>query len=167
MQYKFFYIPAHWPADAEAEVNSFLTGHAIQTVDRQFISAGKQSGWSLCVVYELSSKQNPSLRKKGSIDYREVLDAADFDVYAELRRLRKRLAEEQAVPAYTVFSNEQLASMVTRKVRTLEPQRVRQAQQQPGLPPCRSSSWSIPWGPAQHPVSLAIGLKGKTKRPGT
>lgn len=120
MQYKFFYIPAHWPADAEAEVNSFLTGHAIQTVDRQFISAGEQSGWSLCVVYELSSKQNPSLRKKGSIDYREVLDAADFDVYAELRRLRKQLAEEQAVPAYTVFSNEQLASMVTRKVRTLE-----------------------------------------------
>jgi len=121
MEYKFFHIPALWPADGEAALNAFLARHAIQTVDRQFISAGSQSAWSLCVAYEprLSSdgvKQTKA--RKGSIDYREVLSANDFDVFSELRRLRKQRAEEQAVPPYAVFSNEQLAAMVTGRVRT-------------------------------------------------
>ncbi len=99
MAYKFFYIPARWPADAEAELNAFLVRHAVQTVDRQFISAGEHSGWSLCVAYEASAAEaRPNIRRKGGIDYRELLEPADFDVYAELRRLRKRLAEQQATP---------------------------------------------------------------------
>jgi superfamily II DNA helicase RecQ len=118
--YKFFYIPVRSPADAEAELNAFLARHTVQTVDRQFIAAGEHSAWSLCVVYdEAREPGGQHNRRKGGIDYREVLDASDFDVFSELRRLRKRLAEEQAVPPYTIFSNEQLAAMVTGRVKTL------------------------------------------------
>jgi hypothetical protein len=89
--YKFFYIPVRSPAEVEAELNGFLARHSVQTVDRQFVAAGEHSAWSLCVVYdearEPGSRDN---RRKANIDYREVLDPGDFDVFSELRRLRKR-----------------------------------------------------------------------------
>lgn len=40
MQYKFFTIPYHNPEESVAELNRFLVGHRILTVDRQFIPDG-------------------------------------------------------------------------------------------------------------------------------
>ena len=56
---------------------------------------------------------------KGRIDYKEVLSEADFTVFAKLRELRKTFAEKEAVPAYSIFTNEQLAAMVTEKPSSL------------------------------------------------
>ncbi len=50
------------------------------------------------------------------VDYKEVLSAEDFAVFSKLRDLRKALAEKEAIPAYSIFTNEQLAAMVTGKV---------------------------------------------------
>jgi hypothetical protein len=50
------------------------------------------------------------------VDYKEVLNEADFAVFSRLRDLRKVIAEKEAVPAYAIFTNEQLAAMVTGKV---------------------------------------------------
>jgi superfamily II DNA helicase RecQ len=41
-------------------------------------------------------------------------------VFAKLRSLRKALAEKDGVPAYALFTNEQLASMVQRRVKSLK-----------------------------------------------
>jgi superfamily II DNA helicase RecQ len=59
--------------------------------------------------------QNPS---KSRVDYRDVLNENDFAVFAKLRSLRKRIAEQEGVPVYAVFTNEQLAAMVQKKVLT-------------------------------------------------
>jgi superfamily II DNA helicase RecQ len=53
------------------------------------------------------------------VDYKEVLSSEDFAVFAKLRDLRKVISEKEAVPAYSIFTNEQLAAMVTGKVDTL------------------------------------------------
>jgi superfamily II DNA helicase RecQ len=53
------------------------------------------------------------------VDYKEVLNEADFAVFSRLRDLRKVIAEKEAVPAYAIFTNEQLAAMVTGKVESL------------------------------------------------
>lgn len=45
------------------------------------------------------------------VDYREVLDEAQFARFRKLREARKRIAEEDGVPVYAVFSNDQLAEM--------------------------------------------------------
>lgn len=58
--------------------------------------------------------------KRERIDYREVLGDADFAAYAELRRLRKHLADRDGVPAYAVFTNEQLAEMVKRRIGSVQ-----------------------------------------------
>jgi superfamily II DNA helicase RecQ len=57
-------------------------------------------------------------RAKRGVDYKEVLSAEDFAVFAKLRDLRKEMAEKEGVPPYAVFTNEQLAAMVTTKADT-------------------------------------------------
>ena len=47
------------------------------------------------------------------IDYKEVLNEVDFAVFARLRDLRKVISDKEAIPAYSIFTNEQLAAMVT------------------------------------------------------
>ena len=67
-------------------------------------------------LYPISNR--PLTGRRGKIDYREVLSEADFAVFAKLRALRKTLADAEGVPAYALFSNEQLAEMAQRRVRT-------------------------------------------------
>ena len=49
------------------------------------------------------------------IDYREVLAEQEFAVFAKLRALRKTLAEREGLPAYALFTNDQLAAMVQQR----------------------------------------------------
>lgn len=115
MKYRFFQILARdSTADAEA-LNAFLAARRIVAVDRQFVADGENSFWALSVTYVDGADGQPQGRK-AKVDYREVLDERDFATYAALRTLRKELAERDGVPAYALFTNEQLAAMVQRKV---------------------------------------------------
>jgi superfamily II DNA helicase RecQ len=49
------------------------------------------------------------------VDYRQVLDASTFALFSRLRDLRKTLAEQENVPPYAVFTNEQLAEIAKRR----------------------------------------------------
>ena len=114
MRYRFFSIPVQDPAAAEDALNRFLAAHRIVSVDRELVADGRHSLWCLCVSY-LDGEGAASAQPKGKVDYREILSEADFAVYAKLRALRKQLAERDGVPAYSVFTNEQLAEMVRQR----------------------------------------------------
>lgn len=115
---RFFTIPIHGGDEHVEELNQFLAAHRIVALDRQFVADGPNSAWALCVTYvQASSRPQPG--KRGKIDYREILSEPDFAVFAKLRALRKTLAEKDGVPAYALFTNEQLAEMVQRRVATL------------------------------------------------
>ncbi len=118
MRVKFFAVPALDPVDAEAAVNSFLAQHRVTSIDRQLVSERAGAYWALCVTYIEGGASRSAAAKKGKVDYREVLPPEDFEVYAELRRLRKEVAERDGVPLYAIFNNEQLADMVQQKIRT-------------------------------------------------
>lgn len=45
------------------------------------------------------------------VDYKEVLSPEDFVTFARLRDIRKELAKTEQVPAYAIFTNEQLAAI--------------------------------------------------------
>jgi superfamily II DNA helicase RecQ len=45
------------------------------------------------------------------LDYKEILEPADFACFVRLRELRKELAKKEEVPAYAIFTNEQLAEI--------------------------------------------------------
>lgn len=123
MQLRFFTIPMLGGEEAAEDLNRFLSGHRVLSLDRQLVQAGTASAWAVCVAFEPAGEgraQGSALPgRRGKVDYREVLSEADFAVYARLRALRKQIAEGEGLPAYALFTNEQMAEMVTRRVTSL------------------------------------------------
>jgi superfamily II DNA helicase RecQ len=121
MHMRFFTIPIRDPQGAADELNAFLTAHRIVHTERQFVADGANSLWSICVSYIDSGDGRPTPDKRArKIDYRESLSETEFAVFAKLRALRKELADQEGVPVYALFTNEQLADMVRRGVSSLE-----------------------------------------------
>jgi len=122
MAFKFFNIPIQDVALAETELNGFLRSHKIMSVDRRWVDQGPASFWSFCVDYlDSAGAGTPGFRQtkdRGKVDYREVLKPEEFAIFANLRNLRKEIAQAEAIPVYTIFTNEQLARMVQGKTQT-------------------------------------------------
>ena len=117
MQFRFFLIPAHGADDSAIELNQFLSSHRILAVDRQFMANGANSAWAICVTYdEGSAAPRQAFSKRGKPDYKDVLSPPEFAVFARLRALRKERADAEGVPAYALFTNEQLAEMVQHRI---------------------------------------------------
>jgi superfamily II DNA helicase RecQ len=119
MKMRFFLIPVQESDRAAGELNGFLSNHRILSVERHFVADGSNSVWAICVNYLDSAERSGSQKSGGRVDYREVLSDADFTVFAKLRSLRKTLAERDGVPAYALFTNEQLADMVRQKATSM------------------------------------------------
>lgn len=114
MKIRIFTIPIYHAGQAESELNSFLGGKRIISLEKRFVDNGAESAWSFCITWTEMSEKAPL--QKGKVDYKEVLNEQDFKVYAALRERRKKLAEEEGLPAYAIFTNEQLAEMVKQRV---------------------------------------------------
>ncbi len=117
MQIRIFSIRASAPDEQDVDdLNAFLRSHRLIKVEQQFVADGGNSFWSFSVTYvDGVTAATPSPSKK-RVDYRDVLNEHDFAIFARLRTLRKMLAEKEGVPAYALFTNEQLAEIVRRNV---------------------------------------------------
>lgn len=118
MKLHFFAIPAAGSVGAESALNALLGTQRVSQIDRQFVADGAASFWAICVTTieggETSVGERPP--KGRGVDYREVLSSEEFAIYDRLRTLRKQTAEAEGLPTYAVFTNEQLAEMVRRRV---------------------------------------------------
>lgn len=116
MKFQFFSINAMDSQPGQELLNQFLASHSVGALEKQFVSAGANSFWSICIEYvEGTSRVTP---RKEKVDYKEVLNDTDFTVYSKLRNLRKTVADKEGIPLYSVFTNEQLAGMVTGRTLT-------------------------------------------------
>ncbi len=116
MNYIYFKIPTLYPEAETAKLNHVLSTQAIASVKEQFVDDGQNSFWSVRVaIVENATKTaieaSKSSKRSGGVDYREVLSPEIFTIYAKLRTLRNAIAEQQSIPAYAIFTNEQLAEM--------------------------------------------------------
>ena len=120
LQYKFFLVSMKDPDENEDSLNRFLRSVKVVNVQREFFSCGDSISCALSIEYiELSGSGQKSLHgRKQKIDYRDVLSDTDFTIFSKLRELRKTVAESESVPVYTIFTNDQLAEMVTGKIVT-------------------------------------------------
>ena len=125
MAYRFFTISVRDEGPAAADLNGFLRSRRVLSVDRRWVDQGWESFWSFCVDYLESSggatggaPPGRNGTNRGKVDYREVLSPEDFAVFARLRQARKEIAQADAVPVYTIFTNEQLAQMVQARATT-------------------------------------------------
>ena len=113
MQIQFFQVPVH--ASQVDGLNRFLSTHRVTSIERQFVSDGANSFWSICVTFESGDPPQTSIQQKGRVDYRDVLTEEQFSIFAKLRVLRKELSERDKVPPYSIFNNEHLAEVVRRR----------------------------------------------------
>jgi superfamily II DNA helicase RecQ len=121
MHIKTFFIPVPNPGAAEDELNAFLSSNRISQLEKVFVQHNGAVGWSIVCTSVLQSPlgaavQNLGAARKNSVDYKDVLQPAEFTVFDRLRRLRKELAQAEGLPPYAVFSNEQLAAFVQRRM---------------------------------------------------
>lgn len=124
MQLKFFQIPTLGGGLLEDDLNAFLRAHRVLAVQRELVREGPGVYWALCVEYLPQAPARPGQSASqpsgnAKIDYREVLSAQDFETFSRLRKLRKEMAERDGVPVYAVFTNEQIAAMVTSRADSL------------------------------------------------
>lgn len=121
MQIQIFNISLADGAEGLLEMNRFLTGHKVLEVEQHFFGNANGGMWSFCVRYLPSANASanqfqPSAKEK--VDYRQVLSEAEFAVFSRLRVIRKQLAAADAVPAYAVFNDEELAGIAKLPVET-------------------------------------------------
>lgn len=105
-------------------MNAFLRSHRILAIKKEFVPDGENSFWTFCVEF-LDSPGNVASAvgsggKAPKVDYKEILSESEFALFSKLRDCRKELAEKDGVPVYVVFTNEQLAQIVQKKVTTRE-----------------------------------------------
>jgi len=114
----FFSVPARGDAGLQDDLNVFLRSHRVLTVHREFVGQGENAFWALAVEYLEGARPGPADAArpgKERIDYKEVLSPSDFVLFAKLRDWRKQVAEREKIPVYTVLTNEQMASIATRR----------------------------------------------------
>lgn len=120
MRLKFYWVPAFDSAAAEQELNAFFSGHRVVQLDKHFQASPTQPGWAVCVQWlpgtEVTGPRDSGKSEK--LDYRAVLDAPTFQLFAALRTWRKVTATAAGVPVYAVATNEQLADIARRRVQT-------------------------------------------------
>lgn len=108
MPYKIFTFPI---MVEDEELNKFLRSHKIIEVEKHLIISKNNAYWTFCIQYLDLGVTPVPYEKKEKIDYRFVLNEAHFSIFSHLRMIRKKLAEEDAVPAYAVFTDSELADI--------------------------------------------------------
>ncbi len=111
MQVQVFYISVIENKQQTEEMNAFLRGHKVIDIDKQFVNNGINSFWSFCVRYIDGALPAEKQQKVEKTDYRTILTEAQFSIFSKLRHIRKQLAEADAIPAYAVFTDDELSKM--------------------------------------------------------
>lgn len=111
MQIKIISVPVVGGEKVNEELNAFLRGRKILQVEQQLVNSPEGAYWSFCVRYiEQNSSLSPN-RKRERKDYKQILSEKDFTRFSQLRAIRKQIAQEDSVPAFAVFTDEELAGL--------------------------------------------------------
>lgn len=110
MQIKTFTIPILDGEHVEEEMNRFLRSRKVMDIESHLVSDKGGSYWVFCVRY-LDRQGYQGQEENAKTDYRKVLDEATFKKFSLLREIRKEIAQEDAVPAFAVLTDEELAGV--------------------------------------------------------
>lgn len=116
MQYKVFNVPVGEASEEEKSLNQFLLVHGVVGVEKHLVALQNSAYWSFCVAYVPNITAGEGLHvqiqeKKEKVDFADLLGAEAYERFSALREIRKQLANEDAVLAYAVFTNDELAEI--------------------------------------------------------
>ena len=112
MLIRVFNIPIGDTGEMQTELNRFLSCNRVLEIEQHFYQNEKGAYWSFCVRYLNSNTGGYQLQStKQKVDYKELLNENEFAIFSKLRECRKIIAANDAVPAYAVFTDEELAGI--------------------------------------------------------
>jgi superfamily II DNA helicase RecQ len=119
MQIRTFTIPVLGGELLSEEMNVFLRSKKILRV-REHLVNNDSEGVFWCYSVHYVDDVSVTEREKVRVDYREVLDEPSFKRFCSLREIRKKVAIDDVVPAYTVLTDAEMAELAKLEVVTLE-----------------------------------------------
>ena len=113
MQIRTFILPVSSSLGELEDLNSFLRSVRILEIKKEFVKSDNGIYWAVCITYLPPQQPSSQLTgaMKGRIDYKNILSEAEFIRFSQLRKIRKRLADDDGVPAFAVFTDAELAEM--------------------------------------------------------
>ena len=110
MQIKIFTLPIYSSERSEDELNKFLRSHRILQTERHFCP--ENGGyWTILVEYldgDPTAEVPPAMRHDRK-DFSKELDDESLKRYERYKAIRRELAKQKNIPAYLIFTNEELA----------------------------------------------------------
>ncbi len=110
MQIRIFSIPIPGGEKLNDEMNQFLRSKRVLQVGNQLVTNENGTFWCFCIKYLEDAVKS----KRQKVDYRSVLDKESFNRFSKMREIRKKLAQEDGIPAYAVFTDEELAELAAK-----------------------------------------------------
>jgi superfamily II DNA helicase RecQ len=123
MQIKLFTVSIADNGQQAEELNTFLRSNKILEVENQLVHNDKGAYWCFCVKYIQSQDESGNqrnLKYAEKVDYRTVLDEVTFKKFSVYREIRKKIAQDEGLPAFAVFIDEELANMAKLETLTLQ-----------------------------------------------
>lgn len=113
MQIQIFNIPISDTGEALLEMNRFLASHKVLETEQCFFQNDKGGCWSFCIRFipDIIKGCGNNSSGKTKKDYKLLLSEEQFALFSRFREIRKRLAADDGVPAYAVFTDEELSHM--------------------------------------------------------
>lgn len=119
MQIKIFTIPILGGEALNEEMNVFLRTKKVLQTEHQLVSHALGVFWCFCVKFIDEQVEG----KPQKVDYMKVLDEVTFKRFSRLREIRKQLSTAEGIPAYAIFTDEELAELA--KIEDLTPASMR------------------------------------------
>ncbi len=114
MQIKLFTIPITFVNEQNDELNKFLKSHKILEIDKQLVQIPTGAYWCIYIQY-VEEGNKEFYTKESKVDYRETLTEEEFKAFSKLREIRKKISVEDAVSAFVVFTDAELAEIAKLK----------------------------------------------------
>lgn len=111
MQFKVISIPVVGGEAVNEALNAFLRGNRILQVEQQLVSSSEGTYWTFCIKYIAGEGISSGGKKKERKDYKQILPEAAFSRFSKYRVIRKQLAEADGIPAFAVFTDEEMAGL--------------------------------------------------------
>jgi superfamily II DNA helicase RecQ len=117
MQIKIFTIPAMDAQGMTEEMNAFLRGVRVLEIKKELVRLDDGTFWSFCITYlpvnpfPRENVVGGGVNRKEKVDYKQILPEDVFVRFERMRRIRKQLADAEAIPAYAVFTDSELAEI--------------------------------------------------------
>jgi ATP-dependent DNA helicase RecQ len=93
-------------------MNAFLRGNKILEVENKLIGNDNGAYWCFCVRYiERAYPEGDGEKSVTRVDYRKVLDEVTFQKFSKLRETRKKVAADEGISAFIIFTDEELSEL--------------------------------------------------------